>query len=61
MLRNNGPIPAVEEVVNRLALRFETKPGFALPLGRDAEIRDEFALSHDPNLLHFSHPTMSKM
>ena len=45
----SSQLPPLSHVVDRRALRFEAKAGFALALGADAQIGDEFAamLDHD--------------
>jgi hypothetical protein len=40
-----APIAAVEEVLDRLALRLKAKPSAALPCRGNPQIRDKFALS----------------
>ena len=43
------PAPAVEEALDRRALRFEAKARFALPLSADAKVRNKFTVVLDEN------------
>ena len=53
MLSDQLPAAAVEKGLDRRALRFQPEAGFALALGADAQVGNEFAVMPDHGCLFF--------